>query len=53
MRSNQTEGAKNQVKGSMKEQVSKVTGNKAGELEGKLQKNIGKTQSDIGRATDS
>jgi uncharacterized protein YjbJ (UPF0337 family) len=53
MRSNRTEGSKNQVKGTIKESVSKVTGNKSGEVEGKLQKNIGKTQKDIGRATDS
>jgi uncharacterized protein YjbJ (UPF0337 family) len=49
MNRNQTDGAGKQVKGAVKEGVSKVTGNKAGEIEGKVEKGAGKVQSEIGR----
>jgi uncharacterized protein YjbJ (UPF0337 family) len=53
MADNRTEGTKHQVKGSIKENVSKVTGNKSGELEGKAEKNLGKGQKEFGKQTDS
>jgi uncharacterized protein YjbJ (UPF0337 family) len=53
MADNRTEGTKHQVKGSIKEGVSKVTGNKSGELEGKAEKNLGKGQKEFGKQTDS
>lgn len=49
MNRNQTDGAGNQIKGAIKEGVSKVTGNKSGEIEGKVQKGAGKVQSEVGR----
>jgi uncharacterized protein YjbJ (UPF0337 family) len=44
------EGAKNQAAGAIKEGVSKATGNKSGEAEGKTQKTIGKGQDKVGKA---
>jgi uncharacterized protein YjbJ (UPF0337 family) len=48
MNRNQTDGAGKQIKGAVKEGVSKVTGNKSGEVEGKVEKTAGKVQSEIG-----
>jgi uncharacterized protein YjbJ (UPF0337 family) len=53
MNRNQTDGAGKQVKGAVKEGVSKVTGNKAGEVEGKVEKTAGKVQSNIGNQQDA
>ena len=53
MNRNQTDGAGMQVKGAVKEGVSKVTGNKAGEVEGKVEKTAGKVQSNIGNQQDA
>ncbi len=46
-------GAANQVKGSIKEAVGKVTGDSKTELEGKTEKAAGKVQSTFGGAKDS
>ena len=53
MNRNQTDGAGKQVKGAVKEGVSKVTGNKSGELEGKVEKTAGKVQSNIGNQQEA
>jgi uncharacterized protein YjbJ (UPF0337 family) len=50
---NRTEGTKNQVKGGAKEGWGKATGDTSKEVEGKLQKNIGKGQKEVGKHTDS
>jgi len=50
--STRTEGAKNQVKGTAKEVAGKVTGNTSQEVEGKVQKNVGKAQGEVGKAVD-
>jgi uncharacterized protein YjbJ (UPF0337 family) len=49
MNRNETEGAGKQIKGTLKEGAAKVTGNKAGELEGKVEKTAGKVQSEVGK----
>lgn len=48
MNKHQTTGAKNVVKGGIKEGAAKLTGNKAGKVEGKLQKAVGKVQARVG-----
>ncbi|MFL6547717.1 MAG: CsbD family protein [Povalibacter sp.] len=53
MNRNQTDGAGKQVKGAIKEGVSKVTGNKSGEVEGKVEKTAGKVQSNVGNQQDA
>jgi uncharacterized protein YjbJ (UPF0337 family) len=53
MGDNKSEGLKHQVKGSLKEGVGKVTGDSTHEAEGKLEKNIGKGQKEIGKKTDT
>jgi uncharacterized protein YjbJ (UPF0337 family) len=46
-------GAGKQVKGSMKEAIGKVTGNKRTEVEGTAEKIAGKAQSEVGKAKDA
>ncbi|RZA12281.1 MAG: CsbD family protein [Proteobacteria bacterium] len=46
-------GAAEQVKGSIKEAVGKVTGNEELEIEGKADKLAGKTQAKVGEAKDT
>jgi uncharacterized protein YjbJ (UPF0337 family) len=46
-------GAGKQVKGSMKEAIGKVTGNKRTEAEGAAEKIAGKARSDVGKAKDA
>jgi uncharacterized protein YjbJ (UPF0337 family) len=48
MNENQVGGVTKQVKGSIKEGVSKVTGNTLGQVEGKVEKEVGKVQKDVG-----
>jgi uncharacterized protein YjbJ (UPF0337 family) len=48
MNDNQTEGIGKTIKGGVKEAASKLTGNKLGEMEGKVEKNIGKVQTKLG-----
>jgi uncharacterized protein YjbJ (UPF0337 family) len=48
MNENQVGGVSKQVKGSIKEGVSKVTGNTLGQVEGKVEKEVGKVQKDMG-----
>ncbi|KAB7768856.1 CsbD family protein [Xanthomonas maliensis] len=52
MDKNRIEGAAKQVKGSIKETVGHVTGNKRTELEGAAEKNIGKVQRKAGEVAD-
>lgn len=48
MNKHQTSGIGKQIKGGVKEAASKVTGNTAGKMEGKLQKEAGKAQTAMG-----
>jgi uncharacterized protein YjbJ (UPF0337 family) len=48
MNENQTGGVAKEVKGAVKEGVSKVTGNTLGQVEGKIEKEVGKAQKDVG-----
>jgi uncharacterized protein YjbJ (UPF0337 family) len=50
MNRNQTEGVGKQVKGAIKEGAAKLTGNKTGQVEGKVEKGIGKAQTKVGDA---
>ena len=52
MDKNRTDGAKREIKGTLKEVAGKVTGNTSKEIAGKVEKNIGKTQRKIGEAAD-
>ena len=48
MNDNQASGLGKTIKGSVKEATSKITGNKLGEAEGKIEKNVGKAQTKLG-----
>ena len=50
MNNNQVGGAAKEVKGAIKEGISKVTGNTLGEGEGKFEKEMGKAQRNLGNA---
>ena len=50
MNKNQTEGVAKVVKGGIKEATSTIAGNKAGKLEGKIEKEVGKAQTKAGNA---
>ena len=50
MNRNQVEGTRKHLKGAIKETTSKLTGNRAGQAEGKAQKNLGKAQGKLGSA---
>lgn len=52
MDKNRIEGTAKQVKGSVKEAIGRVTGDKSTELEGAAEKNIGKVQSKAGEVAD-
>ena len=52
MNRNQVDGAGKQIKGAIKEGAAKLTGNKTGQVEGKVEKGIGKAQSKLGDAQD-
>jgi len=52
MNNNQVDGVAKQVKGAVKEGASKVTGNTLGEVEGKVEKGIGKAQKSLGDAQE-
>jgi uncharacterized protein YjbJ (UPF0337 family) len=45
---NRAKGLGKQVKGAAKEATSKVTGNKLGQAEGKMEKGVGKAQTKLG-----
>ena len=47
------QGAGKQVKGTVKQAVGKVTGNKQTEVEGAAEKVVGKVQGKIGKAKDT
>jgi uncharacterized protein YjbJ (UPF0337 family) len=46
-------GAGRQIKGSVKEAIGKVTGNRRTEAEGAAEKNAGKVQSGAGKTKDT
>ena len=50
---NRVEGAAKQVKGSMKEAIGKVTGNRTTQAKGAAQRLAGKVQSKVGEAADA
>ena len=50
MNENQVDGVAKKVKGAIKEGTSKVTGNTLGQVEGKIEKEVGKVQKDVGDA---
>jgi uncharacterized protein YjbJ (UPF0337 family) len=52
MNSNQAGGLGKQVKGAIKQGTSKVTGNTLGEVEGKLEQELGKAQKNLGDAQE-
>jgi len=52
MDTNRKQGLKHEVKGGIKEAAGKVTGNKAREVEGNIEKNLGKLQHAAGKASD-
>jgi uncharacterized protein YjbJ (UPF0337 family) len=52
MNENQTHGVTKEVKGAVTEGVSKVTGNTLGQVEGKIEKEVGKAQKDLGDAQE-
>jgi len=52
MNNNQVGGTSKEVKGAIKEGVSKVTGNTLGQVEGKVEKEVGKAQKDLGNAQE-
>ncbi|MDQ3206379.1 MAG: CsbD family protein [Pseudomonadota bacterium] len=53
MDKNRQEGAKHQTSGAMKEGLGKVTGDHSKEAEGKIEKNAGKAQREVGKTADS
>ncbi|KQR09055.1 MULTISPECIES: CsbD family protein [Xanthomonas] len=52
MDKNRIEGTAKQIKGSVKEAIGRVTGDKSTELEGAAEKNIGKVQAKAGEVVD-
>lgn len=52
MDKNRTEGAKHEISGAIKEGIGKATGDRSQEIKGNLEKNGGKVQREVGKATD-
>lgn len=52
MNENQVDGVAKQVKGGIKEGASKITGNTLGQVEGKIEKEVGKAQKNLGDAQE-
>ena len=52
MDKNREKGAQHEVSGAIKEAVGKVTGDRSREAAGNIEKNAGKLQGKIGKATD-
>lgn len=48
MNEDRIEGAGHEVKGAVKEAAGKITGDKSTEVKGKVEKNIGTTQREVG-----
>jgi uncharacterized protein YjbJ (UPF0337 family) len=53
MDKNRIEGAAKQVKGSIKEAIGKVTGDRVTQAEGIAEKTAGKVQENVGKAADT
>jgi uncharacterized protein YjbJ (UPF0337 family) len=53
MDKNRIDGAAKQVKGSIKEAIGKVTGDRATQAEGVAEKTAGKVQENVGKAADT
>ena len=52
MNENQVDGVAKKVKGAIKEGTSKVTGNTLGQVEGNIEKQVGKVQKGVGDAQE-
>ena len=52
MNENQVRGTGKEIKGAVKEGVSKVTGNTLGQVEGKVEKEVGRAQKNLGDAQE-
>ena len=52
MNENQVRGTGKEIKGAVKEGVSKVTGNTMGQVEGKIEKEVGRAQKNLGDAQE-
>ncbi|WP_345817411.1 CsbD family protein (plasmid) [Paraburkholderia sp. PREW-6R] len=53
MDKNRIDGAAKQVKGTIKEAIGKVTGDRATQAEGVAEKTAGKVQENVGKAADA
>jgi len=53
MDSDRIKGTGHQVKGAVKEAAGKITGDASTELEGKVEKNVGKAQKAVGQVKDA
>ena len=53
MDTNRKEGTKREIKGAVKEEVGKLTGNRSKERAGNVEKNLGKIQNAAGKASDA
>ena len=49
---NRVEGTKHEIKDAIKEAAGRLTGNKAQQMAGNMEKNAGKAQKAIGKAAD-
>ncbi len=52
MNENQVDGVAKEVKGTIKQGTGKATGNTLGQVEGKIEKGVGKVQKDLGDAQE-
>jgi uncharacterized protein YjbJ (UPF0337 family) len=52
MNRNQVDGFARQVKGAFKEGMSKITGNTLGQVQGKIEKVVGRAQKNLGNAQE-
>ena len=50
---NRKEGTKHEIKGAVKEEIGKLTGNTSKEVAGNVEKNLGKMQKQVGKASDA
>jgi len=53
MDTNRKEGTQREIKGAVKEEVGKLTGNTSKEVAGNIEKNLGKLQKAVGKASDA
>jgi uncharacterized protein YjbJ (UPF0337 family) len=53
MDTNRKEGTKREIKGAVKEEIGKLTGNQSKQVAGNVEKNLGKMQKEVGKASDA